>query len=450
MKQKRLFSLIAVLALTVMVSWSALAAPPKGGKTLMYRSLSDFVLMYPTASEPEDGKKLAESFARTIEKKFGVKLEVVSDSLRHPQPQILVGATDRGLSQKFYEAPHTLYDYAVHNDGRNIALCGGGSWALEKSFRLLVAALASPAGVGREFTPSGSIKGEYLFPRADSCNLRLLSQNVWRYDGDTIPKWWRIRRKDCRNAVRAVGYVDVVSAYRPDVIALQEYSPKMKALLEPELTKMGYVKAVNDSLQHNFTPIYYLADKFDVVRTDVETLLPPEFNTGMNTVVSAVLRFKKNKRMVVVVNTQLWSHFDKEKKGSNIAKVNQVKQIVTLADSLKRGFDVPYIVAGDMSSTLKMLPMQEMMKAAYVPALLKSPSKDFRSGYHDCSVKNGYSRNQRFKDDPKGVNAIDHIFVGNIKEADRTIKVQAFGRIMPEFVLPLSPHAPCYADFWVR
>lgn len=448
MKTKQIFYRISVLLLTVTISLSVAAAPK--GRTLLNRSLSDFLLMYPTASEPEDGKMMAESFARTIEKKFGVTLEVVSDSLRHSKPEIMVGATDRGLSQKFYEAPHTLYDYAVHTDGRNIALCGGGVWALEKSFRLFIAALESPAGVNRDFAPSGSIKGEYLFPRADSCNLRLLSQSVWRYDGDTIPKWWRIRRKDCRNPVRAAGYLDVVTAYRPDVIALQEYSPKMKELLEPALTAQGYVKAFNDSLQHNFTPIYYLADKFDVVRADVESLLPKEFNTGMNTVTSAVLRFKKNKRMVVIMNTQLWSRFDKEKKGSNFAKVDQAKQLITIADSLRRGFDVPYIVAGDMSSTLSMLPMKELMKAAYVPAVWKAASKDYRSGYHDCSLLNGYSRNQRFKDAPRGMNAVDHIFVGNIKEADRTLKVQAFGRIMPEFVLPLSAHAPYYADFWVK
>lgn len=437
-----------MVGMAMLLSFSTFAAPK--GKTLLYRSLSDFILMYPTASGPEEGKQLAESFARTIEKKFGVTLTVVSDSLRHSQPAIMVGPTDRGLSQKFYDSPHTQYDYAVRTDGRSIALCGGGAWALEKSFRLLLAALDSPAGVGRDFSASGSIKGEYLFPRADSCNLRLLSQNVWRYDGDTIPKWWRIRRKDCRNAVRATAYADVVTAYRPDVIALQEYSPKMKALLEPLLTAQGYVKAFNDSLQHNFTPIYYLADKFDVVRTDVETLLPPEFNTGMNTITSAVLRFKKNKRMVVIMNTQLWSRFDKEKKGSNFAKVDQVKQLVTLADSLRRGFDVPYLVTGDMSSTLSMYPMKQLMIAAYVPAVWKASSKDFRSGYHDCSPLNGYSRNQRFKDAPRGMNALSHIFVGNIKEADRTLKVQAFGRIMPEFVLPLSPFAPCYADFWVR
>ncbi len=439
---------LAMVGMALLLSLSVFAAPK--GKTLLYRSLSDFVLMYPTASDPEDGKKVAEYFARVIEKKFDVKLEVVSDSLRHSQPEIMVGQTDRGLSQRFYDAPHTLYDYAVHTDGRNIALCGGGAWALEKSFRLLLAALDSPSGVGREFSPSGSIKGEYLFPRADSCNLRLLSQNVWRYDGDTIPKWWRMRRKDCRNAFRVNGYIDVVTAYRPDVIALQEYSPKMKALLEPVLTAQGYVKAFNDSLQHNFTPIYYLADKFDLVRVDVETLLPPEYNTGMNTVTSAILRFKKSKRMVAILNTQLWNYFDKEKKGSNFAKVDQVKQIVAMADSLKRGFDIPYVVCGDLSSTLSMLPAKQLMAASYVPAVWKSPSKDFRSGYHECSLKNGYSRAQRFKDAPKGMNAVSHIFIGNIKEADRTLKVQGFGRIMPEFVLPLSSFAPCYADLWVR
>ncbi len=419
-------------------------------KSLLSRSLSDFILMYPTASDPEDGKKVAEGFARILEKKFGVTLEVVSDSLRHSKPSIMVGPTDRGLSQKFYESRHTAYDYAVHNDGRNIALCGGGVWALEKSFRLLLAALDSPSGAGREFSPSGSIRGEYLFPRADSCNLRILNQNVWRYDGDTIPKWWRVRRKDCRNAVRAAGYADVVSAWRPDVITLQEYSPRMKALLEPVLAEQGYVKAYYDSLRHNFTPIYYRADKFEVVRVSVDVLEPSEFNTGMNTLTTAVLRFKKNQRLVVVMNTQLWSHYDKEKKGSNFAKVAQVKQLVALADSLKRDFDVPFVLTGDMSATLSMLPMKQLMTAAYVPAVWKAASKDFRNGYHDCSLEGGYSRKQPRPDVARGMNAVDHIFIGNIKEADRTLKVQAFGRIMPEFVFPLSPHAPCYTDLWVR
>ena len=114
---------LAMAGMALLMAFSAFAAPQ--GKQLLYRSLSDFVLMYPTASEPEDGKKVAEYFARVIEKKFNVKLEVVSDSLRHSQPEIMVGQTDRGLSQRFYDAPHTLYDYAVHTDGRNIALCGG-------------------------------------------------------------------------------------------------------------------------------------------------------------------------------------------------------------------------------------------------------------------------------------------------------------------------------------
>ena len=149
-----------MVGMALLMAFSAFAAPK--GKTLLYRSLSDFVLMYPTASEPEDGKKVAEYFARVIEKKFDVKLEVVSDSLRHSQPEIMVGQTDRGLSQRFYDAPHTLYDYAVHTDGRNIALCGGGAWALEKSFRLLFAFRQHPRRVS--FPSCGQLQSSLVDP----------------------------------------------------------------------------------------------------------------------------------------------------------------------------------------------------------------------------------------------------------------------------------------------
>ena len=419
-------------------------------KRLMGRPLSDYILVYSCAAENEEGVTLAKSFAKIVEKKFKVKMEVLSDSLSHRQPQILIGATDRGLSHRFYDQKYDLFDYAIHSDSKNIALCGGGNWAIEKAFRIMVKSIESSQSIDKGHSETGNIQGEYLFPRADSCNLRILNQNVWCYDADTIPRWWRLRRMDCRNAVRAQRYADIVAAYKPDVITLQEYSKKMNGQLESLLAAQGYVKAYADSLQQNYTPVFYLKEKFSLVRVEQKALEPKQYNDkGMNSYTMTVLKYNKGGKQFAVFSTHLWSKFDRQAKGSNAAKVAQVQQLAGVVNSLKESFDIPNLIAGDMSSTLSMLPMKELMSKSFLPCVWKASKRDFRNGYHQCGIE-GYSREQIRPEAQKGINAQSHIFVGNVKEGDSNVVVRSFMRITPYFALPLSPHSPCYIDAWVK
>ena len=87
--------------------------------------------------------------------------------------------------------------------------------------------------IPRDAHIEGSVEGECLFARAAGSNLRILADNIWDYSRDDIPEAWRLIGEDPRDDVRAPQFAQLVRAFMPDVLDLQEYSLHMHQRFYP-------------------------------------------------------------------------------------------------------------------------------------------------------------------------------------------------------------------------
>lgn len=71
-------------------------------------------------------------------------------------------------------------------------------------------------------------------------NLRILADNIWDYSRDDIPEAWRLIGERPRDDVRAPQFAQLVRAFMPDVLDLQEYSLHMHQRFYPLIRRYGY------------------------------------------------------------------------------------------------------------------------------------------------------------------------------------------------------------------
>ena len=219
---------------------------PAGAKT----DLSKYVIVYPAAAEAEEGAGIAAEVAAAVARLTGVTIPVVTDETPAVKKEILVGRTTRPESAAFYDGQPDTFDYYLGLRGGKLVVAGGGCWALMRAVERL------GAGVPRK-AEKGNIYGEFLFQRAEGTNLRILDDNIWDYGKDVNTPEWAALGADCSDPVRARGLLEVVWAFLPDIVTLQEYGPNMDQYLRPELEARGYRMAYIPGETWNHTPIFY-------------------------------------------------------------------------------------------------------------------------------------------------------------------------------------------------
>jgi len=395
---------------------------------------ADFTIVYTSALEDEEGIDAARTLRRELAAADLPELEIRPDTAFHRGRAIrLVRSADR--------AP---FDYAVRISRGDLVIDGGGNWAMTKAVQH-VAQLLRKGDIPRDAHIEGTIAGECLFARAAGSNLRILADNIWDYSRDDIPEAWRSIGEDPRDDVRAPQFAQLVRAFMPDVLDLQEYSRHMHERFYPLIREYGYRIACENEEPWNNTPIFYNPETVELVEADYVLYTPARWsNIGSKSFTAAVFRKKDTGRLFAVINTHLWWKSETAQAGSSYARAAQVRLMMAQAEVLKSKHDCTIFVTGDMNCYEDSLPMRQFIEGGYTPCYkAATDATDNGNGHHICSPKDGYSRTSRRRSPEREQGAIDHSFIYNAQEG---VAVKVFDCITARFTVKLTDHYPYLID----
>ena len=273
-----------------------------------------------------------------------------------------------------------------------------------------------------------------------------MSNNIWNC-GDNKP-WWEENGFDCSAEARAPGFCRVYSETLPDVIGLQESSPKVLDNLMQclEATSLPYAM-----LWGRFTSIIYRTDKLELI--DSEHHINPDNIDGFEGVFNdkrsksycmALFRTKEDGKKLIFATTHLWwKSSDPSRKSyqphSDEARERQLSSLIDRVDEFRKKYDCPAVVVGDLNTKRSSTAIKTAIEREYIHAYdLATEHRDERDGYHYC-FPDGFDRYEA----PKSADhAIDHALVAGAPNGF----VRTFERFTPDYYMPLSDHFPLYID----
>lgn len=417
---------LSILTVTVLMTLTGVAQPRIGGS-----KITDYKIVYSSSAEAEEGIDAAKQLLSQLAGATGCTLEIVPDNAYKGGKAIFIKNTGRCGN----------FEYNAGMSGGKLVIDGGGCWAMLKAGHTLAASLKQ-GNVKSSWKVSGTVEGEFLFPRAEGSDLRILDDNIWDYSRDTIPPVWKALGVDCRDAVRAPQFAALVRAYMPDVVNLQEYSSHMHDIFYPLIQRYGYAIAYESGKDWNNTPVFYNTNTVELVSVNFNLYTPKRWsNHGSKSFTSAVLRHKATGKCFAVINTHLWFKNEKAQKGSDHARAAQAHLMLAESDVIRSKYDIPVIITGDMNCYEHSLPIQEFIKCGYVPCYKAATVfGDNNNGHHICGPKDGYSRSSRRPSAEREKGAIDHCLI----LGDAEVKV--FDCIQAAFTVKLTDHYPNLMD----
>lgn len=396
--------------------------------------LSSYVIVYDSNAEPEEGSDMAERLQKAISERTGTKLPVCPDD-----------GTVKGHTIAIIHTPSLdAFEYSVSVSKGKVLLDGGGCWAMGKAADLLADAL-SKGKVSSGFRLGGTVRGEFLFPRPEGVNLRILDDNIWDYSSSSLPEVWEKAGEDCRDDYRAPFFAQLIKAYMPDVITLQEYNRHMHERLSPLISDWGYViSSEGDPDAWNNTPVFYNKDKLELLESHYQLFLPLIWSNGKSkSFTSAVFRQKDTGKVFGVVSTHLWWKSESAQPGSMMARASQVRLIMAEIEILKAKYDCPFFVAGDMNGEESTPAIQQFLSEGYVPCYKAATVYGNRdNGHHECfPYIVGIRASHRISPE-RSAGAIDHCFIYNGKGTE----IKVFDCIQAAFTVKLTDHYPNLID----
>ncbi len=411
------------------------------GFTIGGVSLNDYVIVYSGDAEAEEGTELSSMLNSILWEYLRVRLPVYSDKDPANEHEIRIGkACSTVVSDTF--------DYDVRFENGTLSISGGGCWAMYYALTLLEDGYFSKSvPIPADVNLSSNVYGKKLFDLADGSNLRVLDNNIWQNDSDSIPSAWKKLGADPTDKCRSKGLAEVVYAYMPDIVSLQEYSPHMDKYLRPLLEEYGYLLSYDPNGSSDFTPVFYNKNTVELITSVYHPYQPTTYNNGNTKSYNAgVFRLRSNGRVFGIVSTHLWYKTEKDFKGSNAARCDQVRTIIAEVEKLSERYNCPFFVMGDMNSAIGSDPMQIFLNNGFVhahdTAILKT---DDTLGAHDCDSSK-FSRASTRTTDARVDGPIDQFFSYNLSKDD---KILVFDRVDPYFFICLSDHYPVVVDLYL-
>lgn len=425
----RILAICATLQ-AAFIGWAAASTAHKVAGVPLDR----YTIVYQASSDTDEGVVPATELSTRLADATGITLPVKSSAECVKGPAIYVTNPQNGGT----------FDYSVNVGRKKVSIEGGCNWALDRAAGIFADEIVKKNDV-KNFSASGSVAGEYLFPRTDGATLRILDDNIWDYSKDTVPEVWRKAGIDCRDAARAPEFAQLVRAYMPDVLTLQEYSRHMDDEFFPLIEKYGYVNATKgDKTAWNNTPVFYNRDSLELVKAHYNLFMPSKWsNKGSKSFTSAVLRNKKSGKTFAVICTHLWWKGDAKQPGSTQARASQTRLIMAEAEVLKAKYDCPVFVVGDMNCEENTIPIRQFIEEGYVPCYKAATVKtNLDNGHHNCAPATVGSRAHHRKTADRIGGAIDHCLIYNPKGAE----VKTFDCIQDYFTVKLTDHYPNLID----
>lgn len=306
--------------------------------TLADVPLSSFTIVYPSDITDDYAMALREAYA----KRFGDFLPVVSDSTPETQYEILLGKTNRALSQSVYAAdtaPDYMEYYFTADQGK-LLVASGGLFSLDQAVERLGLYFSTSSTKVEDLIAKGSTN--LLSDPIQSCtaDYRFMSYNIlveyegWGSGGDIPPE------VEIRKEITA----SLILNYKPDVACLQEVYETWHANL-PELieSNYGFVEATRTDGSKNRTLLIYNKSRLKVVESgylDLEDIV----TSNKRVVVWAVFEDLETSARFAAFGTH-WSSV-----GGEEVKVVEAGRTAELVKQIAAQYSVPSVMMGDLNS----------------------------------------------------------------------------------------------------
>ena len=228
---------------------------------------------------------------------------------------------------------------------------------------------------------------------------------------------------------RAKKYLEVIDAYKPDVIGVQELCECWFCCVNKNLP--DWYKLLNPLLTGAFfrmTSIIYNSSTLDVIKSG--TFAYENGDPRLRRVVWAVFEVKETGKKFAVTNT----HLDFLREGLELEYASVMKgqrdELLNCIDELSERFDCPVFSVGDFNS------IEDNPKAnqLYIPEIYNSLAEKlvdtkFVSKNQVCGTERGWKRS-----------SFDHIFMKGNAE------INSFCLMSYEYLTDMSDHYSIFAD----
>lgn len=402
--------------------------------------LTDFSVIYPFSSDEEEGKQIAELFARTLGALCGAELTVTADLplSNTREHEIVIGHSTRlPRSKAVTSAVEGPYDYRMEEAEGRLYVGGGSSYGLRAALEELAGLFRSGTSVPAGYSAAGTSYGKLLIPRTEGSDLRLLSNNTWNCDANR----WQSLGEDCSAPARYRGLCAVYLALEPDVICFQEMTAVMIGLLQKELTAQGRSYSLltyTSGSVKPYTCILYRSDRLELLEQGHHDFA---YGNDANSkgYTWGYFEMKETGKRFVALSTHLWWKSETAEAGSNGWRESQAKEICAATAEMEKKYGCPVFAMGDFNCNTNSQAYKNFLSGGFADTFdLATGFRDDNKGYHTCTAS-GYARE---KVTPYKGNAIDHIMLRNPCGTE----VLTFDHTRPMFYIKLSDHYPVFVD----
>lgn len=290
-----------------------------------------------------------------------------------------------------------------------------------------------PEGWSHDGTAPGSEKdGTVLAGRAPD-GIRVMFYNVYGYtqSGPT----------NLRQQFQA----GLIADYAPDVVGLQEFSASYRAAFPAMLESIGYRQVSSGKDNANFTPLFYRADRLEVVDSGYKLYTGPNDNNSKS-LTWAIFRVRETGKRFVAISTHfMWNQPGIDGPAARLTNAREMLELIATLRSREGCADIPVIFGGDLNCNPSSNALQTVVAGGLTEAWNAAAQKNDTSGYHQYATYDEtwgiYTQIPQIGG--THANAIDHAFVTAGTQVNR-----CYALISP-YTLYASDHMPIFIDIEV-
>ena len=320
---------------------------------------------------------LANHLALYLKDNYGYTLTVADDTLEN-EKEILIGNTARTtLSVE-------TNSFAIAFSEGKLQLAMEGLRGFEGIFEYLDNTLLcsdKECSYSDSFTYKGMARntlddGSELI-NTKSGDIRVMFYNVYGWSGHGP------------NEVRHLLQTEMVKAYAPDVLCLQEYGQHPPHVtyhegFTPLMKEIGYIDASVETTYINNTPLFYRADKLELINSGCWLYSQPN-NANSKSITWAILEVKSTRKRFIAISTHMM--YDQPGIDANAARIQNAKEILSVIAEIRadEAFkNLPLVMGGDLncfvnSDPHKILAADGGLQRAFNVAAIKNDSNNIHN-----------------------------------------------------------------------
>ncbi len=398
--------------------------------------LHKFCIVYST-NDPYSAELFALKTKQKILSDCGYNVEVYSDNRAPANAKMIVVGNTKYSSNT---ATVSGYDYGIHVENGNVYAYSASIEGYDSLLKDIFGKLFS----GKEpiDVPNGA-----KYNNTSDLDIVNIKKAI---DGDVRVILSNILG-NCNNTTHPVSYrtksvTELLSSYSPDVLGLQECSPRSRdAGVVTLLKKYGYTEAPanpTNSSKNNYTPLFYNAKTVKLLAYDY-VYYPGSFNdSGSKSITWGVFEHLETKEKFAVCSTHFFYQSE-----ATAGRVENAKMLSDTVKMLATKYNVPVIAGGDLNTRVNSDPFSTLLDngLSMIQKLAKETDNTKTShSYPELNKDLGYYAGiTPPKEDAYLTEAIDHVLVYN----GGNLEFNRFCVIDEEFALMSSDHCPLLVDF---